>query len=105
MKRSFRCVGVEYACGGLPEAGSLLVHCTRTREFVRVERGDLQEIHDYGIDSSLPALVRCIGEEGSLTSHLGRKPQDPDYGLGEHTLDCDRLGVLGEQELTERLLG
>ena len=40
-----------------------------------------------------------------MTSHLGRKPQDPDYGLGEHTLDCDRLGVLGEKELTERLIG
>jgi hypothetical protein len=39
-----------------------------------------------------------------VTTNRGRKPGDPDYGLGEHALDADRLGVLDEAELTERLM-
>lgn len=39
-----------------------------------------------------------------MTTRLGRKPTDPDYGLGEHTIDLDDLGLLGEQELTDRLV-
>ncbi len=39
-----------------------------------------------------------------MTYSRGRKPTDADYGLGEHSLDGDRLGLLDESELTERLL-
>jgi hypothetical protein len=34
----------------------------------------------------------------------GRKPTVADYGLGERAIDCDRLGVIDEGELTERLM-
>ncbi|MCP3981208.1 MAG: HDOD domain-containing protein [bacterium] len=40
-----------------------------------------------------------------MTSTLGRKPTDADYGMGEHSFDGDRLGLIDERELTERLLG
>jgi len=39
-----------------------------------------------------------------MTRYLGRRPEDPDYGLGEHTIDCDKLGLIDEQELTARLI-
>jgi HD-like signal output (HDOD) protein len=39
-----------------------------------------------------------------MSRKLGRTPDDPDYGLGEHTIDCDRLGLIDDQELTERLV-
>ena len=39
-----------------------------------------------------------------MATRLGRKPTDPDYGLGEHTIDLDDLGLLSESELTERLV-
>ncbi len=38
-----------------------------------------------------------------MTTRLGRKPEDPDYGVGEHTIDLDELGLIGESELTDRL--
>ncbi|MBZ5638988.1 MAG: HDOD domain-containing protein [Acidobacteriia bacterium] len=34
----------------------------------------------------------------------GRKPWQADYGQGEHTIDCDQLGFLDEQALTDRLV-
>lgn len=34
----------------------------------------------------------------------GRRRSDADYGLGEHTLDMSELSLLGEAELTERLV-
>jgi HD-like signal output (HDOD) protein len=39
-----------------------------------------------------------------VTTGLGRKPTDADYGLGEHNLDADKLGLMEERELTERLV-
>ena len=39
-----------------------------------------------------------------MTSYQGRKPGDLDYGLGHHSLDADRLGLVDEAELTERLI-
>jgi HD-like signal output (HDOD) protein len=39
-----------------------------------------------------------------VTGKLGRKPTDADYGLGEHAIDVDRLGLLDEAELTDRLV-
>ncbi len=39
-----------------------------------------------------------------MASQLGRRPEDPDYGLGEHTFDSDALGLIDDGELTERLL-
>ncbi len=39
-----------------------------------------------------------------MRGDVGRKPEDADYGLGEHSIDCDGLGILDEQELTERLV-
>lgn len=39
-----------------------------------------------------------------MTSGIGRKPTDADYGLGEHSFDADRLGLMDENELTERLV-
>jgi putative nucleotidyltransferase with HDIG domain len=35
---------------------------------------------------------------------LGRKPTDADYGLGEHLIDVDRMHLIDEAELTERLV-
>ncbi len=34
----------------------------------------------------------------------GRKPWQADYGLGEHTIDCDQLGLMDEEALTERFV-
>lgn len=39
-----------------------------------------------------------------MTSTLGRKSTDPDYGLGEYVLDAGRSGLVDEQELTGRLI-
>lgn len=39
-----------------------------------------------------------------MSQHLGRRPEDPDYGMGEHTIDCDDLGLLSEREITDRLV-
>lgn len=39
-----------------------------------------------------------------MTCSLGRRPQDADYGLGEHSIDVDRLHLIDEAELTERLI-
>src|SRR6185369_2123245 len=37
-------------------------------------------------------------------SDTGRKPWEADYGQGEHTIDCDALGLLDEDAITERLV-
>ena len=39
-----------------------------------------------------------------MPDHLGQKKNDVDYGMGEHTIDCDSLGLLDASELTERLV-
>ena len=39
-----------------------------------------------------------------MTQYQGRRSTDPDYGLGEHTMNCDNLGMIDESELVERLL-
>lgn len=39
-----------------------------------------------------------------MTDHRGRRPGDPDYGLGEHTIDVDRLHLIDEAELTDQLV-
>ena len=43
-------------------------------------------------------------DECHVTTYQGRKAGDVDYGLGEHSLDADRLGIVDETELTERLI-
>lgn len=39
-----------------------------------------------------------------MASYVGRKPQDADYGVGEHSFDADSLGLIDEEELTRRLV-
>jgi len=39
-----------------------------------------------------------------LSEKLGRTVLDADYGLGEHSFDSNRLGLIDEEELTERLI-
>lgn len=39
-----------------------------------------------------------------MRTGIGRKPTDADYGLGEHTFNADNLGLMDENELTERLI-
>lgn len=36
--------------------------------------------------------------------YLGRSKNDPDYGLGKATINADKLGLIGEDELTQRLV-
>lgn len=42
--------------------------------------------------------------EGRVSRDRGRTPLDEDYGLGEHAIDCDALGMLDEDQLTVRLV-
>ncbi len=39
-----------------------------------------------------------------MAQRLGRTATDLDYGLGEHLFDSDELGLIGEDELTQRLV-
>ena len=39
-----------------------------------------------------------------MKQRTGRTANDADYGLGEHAFDSDRLGLMDEEELTERLI-
>ena len=39
-----------------------------------------------------------------MSSYVGRKAQDADYGMGEHSFDADSLGLIDDKELTQRLL-
>lgn len=40
-----------------------------------------------------------------MTDRRGRKSTDADYGLGKHTIDGDKLGLVDEHELTDLLIG
>lgn len=39
-----------------------------------------------------------------MSRYQGRRPEDADYGLGEHSIDCDELGILDEAALTTKLV-
>ena len=39
-----------------------------------------------------------------MSVHLGRSKFDADYGLGAVTIDCSSLGLVGEEELTQRIV-
>ncbi len=39
-----------------------------------------------------------------MNDRRGRRPEDADYGLGEHTIDLDDVGLLSEDELTRRIV-
>lgn len=38
-----------------------------------------------------------------MSRYQGRRPEDADYGLGKHFIDCDDLGILDEKDLERRL--
>lgn len=39
-----------------------------------------------------------------MSVYQGRSKFDADYGLGDVTIDCESLGIVGEEELTQRIV-